>query len=266
MDDEEEVIAFGEADLAHADAEDEDEQLAAFWATPMEQRRGIAPWVWWNKYFENLLVRAPVPEIKRALLAYEPLRPLPASAALEQAPDNTPVRTRQFRPTALAVPQPTGQRLTFARPRGHNWSQVRGGHRLGGKRAFSNEALVRYLSSALGTKAFLYGHESVSAITYYSLYGNGQEVWSANSEEDEADEAAQEVIRREKIFDPDADWMLDEDTVGEDDEPVLRLVMAWDGEEEEDQDQGSEGASQGYRPEEFVEVDTLTFEAVEDAE
>lgn len=150
----------GEADRARAEAEQRlsyERRLADFWATPVERRRGRPPWIHDHQYFEHLLVRAPVPEIRRALLAYEHTRPAPADAAHDQAADNSPVRTRQYRRTRLAVPQPAGLRLTFARPRGCDWTQVRGGHRLGGDRPFSNESLARYQSSALATKALIHG-------------------------------------------------------------------------------------------------------------
>jgi hypothetical protein len=239
----------GAAVRARAEAErvrSDEQMLADFWATPVERLRGEPPWMSQHKSFENLLVKAPVPKIKQAMLAYEHARPLPADTAHDSAPVNTPVRAAQFRPTGRAGPQPEGQRLTFARLRGHDWTQVRGGHNLGGRRAFSNESLARYLSRALRTKAFHYGYEHVSGECYHQLHDRGRRVAKLPGRD--------EVFRAEGIFDPDVYWVPDEHSVTADGGPILIPSMPWSHEED----------PRGFRREDFVEVDSVVVQAVDD--
>jgi len=251
----------GEAAVRRAaDAEEKAylRQFDAFWKTPLEERRGPAPWVEQYQYFENLLVRAPVPAIKQALLSYEHPRLAPAAAAAAQAPDNTPFRTRQFRLTPLDVLQPDALRLTFARLRGHDWSQMRGGHRAAGARPFSNESLARYLSRELETRAVLYGYEDTSDVSYHQLYDRGRLIEGYGAPEkpvttarrtgsDPAATAAADVAElflREGILDPDVYWEAVESA---DADLLLLPRMPW-------------GDEPGFRREEFAELDWLVVD------
>ncbi len=231
-----------------------DQELATFWATPIKDRRGLSPWMNEYKYYENFLVRARVSEIKKAMLAYEHVRVLPHDAARGQGSDNSPVHRRQWTDTPLAIYHPEGQQFTFARLKGHDWSQIRGGLPLGEKRAFSNESLALYLSKTLATKAFIHGYEHVSGCAYHELVAEGSAQHLDDYSDDQYNDKRDAVLQKEGIFDPDVYWEVLGRKGKRKHELLFKpLTPTW---EEDDKC--------AYRRRDFAEVTAITVQALLD--